>query len=44
MADLPEITPNSVSLFYRKIKDMISYHLAQNADEVFSGEVELDEG
>ena len=29
--------------FYRKIREVISYHLAFEADEVFDGQIELDE-
>ncbi|OOS07533.1 DDE transposase [[Haemophilus] felis] len=42
-ADLLGIQPNSAILFYRKIREVISYHLALEADEVFDGQVELDE-
>ena len=35
--------PNSAILFYRKIRMVISHHLALAADEVFEGLVELDE-
>ena len=37
------IHPNSAALFYRKIRTVISHHLALAADEVFEGPVELDE-
>ena len=37
------IHPNSAALFYRKIRMVISHHLALVADEVFEGPVELDE-
>ena len=30
-------------LFYRKIRQVIAYHLALQVDEVFDGSVELDE-
>lgn len=30
-------------LFYRKTLEVISYHLTLEADEVFDGQVELDE-
>ena len=36
-ADILVIHPNSVALFYRKIRMVISYHLALVADEVFEG-------
>jgi len=42
-ADLLDINPNSAALFYRKIREVISYHLEQEADDVFEGAVELDE-
>ena len=42
-ADILGIHPNSAALFYRKIRMVISHHLALAADEVFEGPVELDE-
>ena len=30
-------------MFYRKIREVISYHLALEADEVFDGQIDLDE-
>ena len=42
-ADILDIQPNSAILFYRKIRMVISYHLALATDEVFEGPVELDE-
>ncbi len=42
-ADILRIQPNSAILFYRKIRMVISHHLALAADEVFEGSVELDE-
>ncbi|OIT24033.1 DDE transposase [Glaesserella parasuis] len=42
-ADLLGIQPNSAILFYRKIREVISYHLALEVDEVFDGQIELDE-
>ena len=41
-ADLLGIQANSAILFYRKIREVISYHLAVEADEVFNGQIELD--
>lgn len=38
-----EINSNSAALFYRKIRQVIAYHLELQADEVFDGSVELDE-
>ena len=37
------IHPNSAVLFYRKIRQVIAFHVAQEAAEVFNGEVEIDE-
>ena len=42
-ADLLGIQTNSAILFYRKIREVISYHLALEANEVFDGQIELDE-
>ena len=42
-ADLLEIQPNSAALFYRKIREVITYNLELEAHEVFEGAVELDE-
>lgn len=42
-ADLLGIQPNSAALFYRKIRQIIMYHLNQDAIEVFEGHLELDE-
>ncbi len=42
-ADLLDIQPNSAALFYHKIRLVIDYHLSLQADELFDGEVELDE-
>ena len=37
------IQPNSAALFYKKIREVITYHLDQDALEVFQGYIELDE-
>ncbi|OTG88838.1 IS1595 family transposase [Acinetobacter sp. ANC 3813] len=42
-ADLLGIQPNSAALFYRKLRQIIMYHLDQDAIEVFQGQIELDE-
>jgi len=42
-ADLLEIQPNSAALFYRKLREIICYHVEQEAHEIFDGAVELDE-
>ncbi len=41
--DLLEIQPNSAALFYRKIREVITYYLEIEVHEVFEGAVELDE-
>ena len=38
-----DIQPNTAALFYHKIRLVIDYHLSLEADELFDGEVELDE-
>ena len=42
-ANMLGIHPNSAVLFYRKIRQIIAFHLAKEAAEVFNGEVEIDE-
>jgi len=42
-ANILGIHPNSAALFYRKIRQIIAFYLAQEAAEVFNGEVEIDE-
>lgn len=42
-ADMLGIQPNSAALFYRKIREVIVYHLEQESHEIFHGVVELDE-
>jgi len=42
-ANILGIHPNSAALFYRKIRQVIAFYLAQEAAEVFNGEVEIDE-
>ena len=42
-ADLLGIQPNSAALFYRQLREIIAYHLAQKEHEIFDGSVELDE-
>lgn len=43
VANLLEIQPNSAALFYRKLREVISLHLDEDAYEIFEGAVELDE-
>ena len=42
-ANLLDIYPNTAALFHKKIRQIISYHLALQASEVFDGCIELDE-
>ena len=42
-ADLLEIQRNTATLFYRKLRQVISYHLAFETSEIFEGSIELDE-
>lgn len=42
-ANLLGIQPNTAVLFYHKIRQVIEYYLALEADEVFEGKIELDE-
>lgn len=42
-ADLLGIPANTAILFYRKIREVIAYHLEQDAHDLFAGAVELDE-
>jgi transposase len=42
-ADLLDIQPNTATLFYHKIRHVIAHHLDLYAEEMFGGEVELDE-
>ena len=42
-ANILGIQPNSAALFYRKIREVIAYHLEQESHEIFDGIVELDE-
>jgi len=42
-ANLLEIHPNTAALFYKKIRQVITYHLAHDAQELFDGAIELDE-
>ena len=41
--DLLGIQANSAILFYRKFREVISYHLSLEADEFFDGQTKLDE-
>ncbi len=42
-ANLLGIQANTAALFYRKIRQVIVYHLEQQSHEYFGGSIELDE-
>ena len=42
-ADLMKMQPNTAALFYRKIREVIAYYLAQDASQTLSGDFVLDE-
>ena len=42
-ANILGIQPNSAALFYRKIREVIAYHLEQESHKIFDGIVELDQ-
>lgn len=42
-ASILGINPNSTALFYRKIRQVIESHLSLEANEIFAGQIELDE-
>ena len=42
-ANLLGIQPNSAILFYRKVRQVIAIYLAQEAAEIFNGDIEIDE-
>jgi transposase len=42
-ANVLDIHHNTAALFYKKIRQIISYHLAFQGSEIFDGCIELDE-
>ncbi|OOF43046.1 hypothetical protein BKK51_12250 [Rodentibacter trehalosifermentans] len=42
-ADILGIQANSAILFYHKVRQVIAHHLALEANEIFEGNIELDE-
>ena len=42
-ADMVGIQPNSAALFYRKLREVIAWHLDMQAEEYFTDEIEVDE-
>ncbi len=42
-ADILSIHPNTAALFYHKIREVITYHLDQEAEMIVGGEIEVDE-
>lgn len=41
-ADFQGIQPNSATLFYRKLREIIAYQRVLRAHEIFDGSVKLD--
>ena len=41
--DLMKMQPNTAALFYRKIREVIAYYLAQDASQTLNGDFVLDE-
>jgi len=42
-ADLLGIQPNTATLFYQKIRQVIAWYLSQESAQMFDGDIELDE-
>lgn len=42
-ANILDIQVNTAALFYRKIREVIAFHIEQESHEFFDGEIELDE-
>ena len=42
-ADLVRVNLKKAIYFFHKLQEIIAYHLEQEADTVFSGEIEVDE-
>ena len=42
-ADMLGIQANSAALYYRKLRQLIAYHLDAQAEEILGGEIEMDE-
>ena len=42
-ANLLEMQPNTAALFYRKVRIVISEHIAEESKEIFNGQIEIDE-
>ena len=41
-ADLVRVNPKKAIYFFHRLQEIITYHLEQEADTVFSGEIEVD--
>ena len=42
-ADMLHIHPNSAAMYYRKIREVISYHVEKESEPYVGGEIEVDE-
>ena len=42
-ADLVGVNRNTAAYYFQRLRDIISYHVAQEAHEIFEGEIEVDE-
>ena len=42
-AEILDIDPNSAAMYYRKIREVISYYLEKEAEIYVGGEIEVDE-
>ena len=41
-ADLVRVNPKKVIYYFHRLREIITYHLEQEADTVFSGDIEVD--
>ena len=42
-ADLVSVNPKTAAHYFHRLREIIAYHLEQEADTVFSGEIEVGE-
>ena len=42
-ADLVGVNRNTAAYYFQRLRDIISYHVEQEAHEIFEGEIEVDE-
>ena len=41
-ADLVRVNPKTAIYYFHRLQEIITYHLEQEADTVFSGDIEVD--